>query len=75
MRLFNEAQLGTIRDEARLLVQRAGDHEHDLQALVAAADLHVRHAEDALSDALDVTQAGAQSSPGAAVQSVAANSR
>jgi hypothetical protein len=25
---------------------------------VAAADLHVRHAEDALSDALDVTQAG-----------------
>lgn len=58
MRRFNAEQLGTIRDEARLLVQRAGDHEHDLQALVAAADLHVRHAEDALSDALDVTQAG-----------------
>jgi two-component system, cell cycle response regulator DivK len=49
-------QLSTIRDEARTLVRRAGDHQDDLQALVAAADLQVQHAEAALADALDVAQ-------------------
>jgi len=49
-------QLSTIRDEARTLVQRADDHEGDLEALVAIADLHVRQAEEALADALDVAQ-------------------
>ena len=49
-------QLSTIRDEARTLVQRAGDHEDDLEALVAAAELHVQQAEEALADALDVAQ-------------------
>ena len=49
-------QLSTIRDEARTLVQRADDHEGDLEALVAVADLHVRQAEEALADALDVAQ-------------------
>ncbi|MGB2712941.1 MAG: response regulator [Vicinamibacterales bacterium] len=49
-------QLVTIRDEARVLVQCADDHEDQVQALVAAADSHVRHAEEALSDALAGTQ-------------------
>lgn len=35
----------SIRDAARILVQRAGDHEDALQALVAAAETDVRHAE------------------------------
>jgi CheY-like chemotaxis protein len=48
-------QLAAIRDEARILVQRAGDHVDELQTLVAAADTQVRHAEGALSDALDGT--------------------
>jgi two-component system cell cycle response regulator DivK len=49
-------KLAALRDEARILVQRASDHEHDLHALVAAAEMHVRHAEDALSDALEGTR-------------------
>jgi CheY-like chemotaxis protein len=52
-RTDHSEQLATIRDEARILVQRAGDHEDDLQALVATADMRVQHAEEALSDALD----------------------
>jgi two-component system, cell cycle response regulator DivK len=52
---FESDHLATICDEARALVQRAGDHEHNLQALVAAAETYVRRAEEALSDALDVT--------------------
>jgi CheY-like chemotaxis protein len=49
-------ELAAIHAEARSLAQRAGHHEDDLQALVVVADLHVRHAEDALSDALEGTQ-------------------
>ncbi len=44
-------QLATIRDEARVLVQRVDDHEDQVQALVAAAERHVQHAEEALSEA------------------------
>jgi CheY-like chemotaxis protein len=55
MSLTHVEQLASIRDEARVLFQRAGDHVGDLQALVAAADLHVRRAEEALSDALHIT--------------------
>lgn len=46
---------GSIRDAASRLVDRAGMHENDLQALVATADMHIRHAEEALSDAVDAT--------------------
>jgi two-component system cell cycle response regulator DivK len=53
---LDSQQLSTIRDQARTLVQRAGDHEDDLEALVAAADLRVQQAEEALADALDVAQ-------------------
>jgi CheY-like chemotaxis protein len=49
-------RLSTIRDEARTLVQRAGDHEDDLEELVAAADVRVQQAEEALADALDEAQ-------------------
>jgi CheY-like chemotaxis protein len=52
---FKSDHLATICDEARALVQRAGDHENNLQALVAAAETYVRRAEEALSDALEVT--------------------
>lgn len=49
---FPFGALATLRDAARTLAQRAGDHEEDLQALVAAAEVHVALAEQALSDAL-----------------------
>lgn len=53
---FHSERLVTVRDEARILVQRAGDHEDDLQAFVAAGHMHALHAEEeALSDALDET--------------------
>ena len=48
------SRLSIIRDHSRILAQRAGDHEGRLEALVAAADLHVRHLQDALSDVPDV---------------------
>jgi two-component system, cell cycle response regulator DivK len=49
-------QLAIIRDEARILVQRAGDHEDGLEALVAASESYLRRAEAALSQSLDVTR-------------------
>jgi two-component system cell cycle response regulator DivK len=52
---FHSGQLATIRDEARVLVQRAGNHEADLGAFVAAAETSVRAAEAALLDAPDAT--------------------
>ena len=52
---FHSEQLAIIRDEARVLVQRAGNHEAELEALVAAAETSVRSAEVALLDALDAT--------------------
>ena len=48
-------QFATIRDETRVLAQRAGDHEDDLQTLVVAARMHVRYAEEALSDVFAAT--------------------
>ena len=48
-------QLASIRDEARILSQHAGDHEDDLEALVAASESYLRRAEAALSISLDVT--------------------
>src|ERR1041385_6037456 len=53
---LHSEQLSTIRDEARILVERAGDHEDDLKAMLATADLHVQHSEAALVDAVDVAQ-------------------
>ena len=53
-------QLSGIRDDARVLLERTADHEHGLEALVAAADLDLRHAEAALSDALVVGRGGAE---------------
>ena len=49
---LHSERLSTIRDEARSLARRTGDHEGDLQALVVAAELHVQHAEEALAGAL-----------------------
>jgi two-component system, cell cycle response regulator DivK len=54
-RSVRSEELAIIRDEARILVQRAGAHEEGLEALVAAAETYVRHAEEALSDVLKVT--------------------
>ena len=53
-------QLTGIRDDARVLLERTADHEHGLEALVAAADLDLRDAEAALSDALVVARGGAE---------------
>jgi two-component system, cell cycle response regulator DivK len=46
-------QPASLRDEARVLAERAGDHKAHTEALVAAAAAHVRDAEEALSAALD----------------------
>jgi CheY-like chemotaxis protein len=44
-------QLAQLRHDARLLIERAGDQEVQLEALVASAARDVRHAEAALSQA------------------------
>lgn len=54
--LSHREELATIRDEARMLAQRACDHQDHLQALVVAAEMDVRHAEDALSGGPDEMQ-------------------
>jgi CheY-like chemotaxis protein len=46
-----------IREDARILVERAEDHESELEAIVATADSDVRHAEFALSRCMDVAHA------------------
>lgn len=48
-------QPASIRDEARILAERAGDYKDHAEALVATAETYVRDAEAALSDALDAT--------------------
>jgi two-component system, cell cycle response regulator DivK len=53
--LRSERPETSIRDEARILTERAGEHEDQLEALVAAAETHVRNAEAALLDALDAS--------------------
>jgi CheY-like chemotaxis protein len=47
-------ELLRVREDARTFVERAGEHERQLEALVAAAESDVRHAEFALSRCLDV---------------------
>jgi two-component system, cell cycle response regulator DivK len=49
---FPSEQLAYLCENARILVQRAAHHQNDLQALVAAAETEVRHAETALTYAL-----------------------
>jgi hypothetical protein len=39
-------ELAIIRDEARMLVQRAGDHEERLEALVKACDDQIKERTD-----------------------------
>jgi CheY-like chemotaxis protein len=46
----------SIRNEARILAERAADYQDRAEALVAAAASHVRDAEAALSDVFDATQ-------------------
>jgi len=49
---FSFEQLMRIRDDVRRLAARAADHELDLEAVVRTAEIDVRHAEAAQSDAL-----------------------
>jgi two-component system, cell cycle response regulator DivK len=46
-------QLACLREHAQILVQRAAHHRNDLEALASAAEVEVRHAETALTHALD----------------------
>ena len=46
-------QLAQFRDDARLLVRRTGDHQQELEALVADAEREVRSAEAAIADAVE----------------------
>jgi CheY-like chemotaxis protein len=52
---FTSEQLVRIRDEARIIIRNAANQEDNLEALVAAAETDVGHAEAALAHALDVT--------------------
>jgi CheY-like chemotaxis protein len=53
-------QLAQFRDDARLLARRTGDHQQQLEALVAEAEREVRSAETAMADAVEtgIDQAG-----------------
>jgi len=46
-------RLADIRHDAQILIERAGDHEVQLEALVAAAEGDLRHAAAAVSHAAD----------------------
>ena len=48
---FPAEQLAELRHHARLLIERAGDQEGQLEALVAAIEGDLRHAEAAVSQA------------------------
>ena len=50
---YSADQLASLREHARILVQRAAHHRNDLEALASAAEVEVRHAETALTHALD----------------------
>jgi two-component system, cell cycle response regulator DivK len=50
---FSSDQVVCLREHARILVQHAAHHRNDLEALAAAAEIEVRHAETALTHALD----------------------
>jgi hypothetical protein len=49
---FSFEQLARIRDDIRRLAARAADHQHELEAVVRAAEADVREAEAARSHAL-----------------------
>jgi hypothetical protein len=55
---FASKQLADLRHDARLLVERAGDQEGQLEALVAATDGDLRQAEAAVSHAADDLDVG-----------------
>jgi CheY-like chemotaxis protein len=55
---FAAEQLIDLQQDAQLLIERAGDHEGQLEALVAATEADVRQAEAAVSQAADVLDAG-----------------
>jgi two-component system, cell cycle response regulator DivK len=46
-------QLASIRDEARTLAQRAGEHEERLHDFVASSETFVRYAEAAFANAIE----------------------
>ena len=50
---FPTDQLADLCENARILVQHAAHQKNDLEALVTAAETDVRHAETALTHALD----------------------
>jgi PleD family two-component response regulator len=50
---FPSEQLADLRHDARLLIERASDHEGQLEAVVAATEQDTRHAEAAASHAAD----------------------
>ena len=50
---FPSDHLASVRRDAQRFIQRAGNHESQLEALVAAAEGDLRHAETARSEAAD----------------------
>jgi CheY-like chemotaxis protein len=50
---FSSDRLATFRQDAQLFLERAGDQEGQLEALVAAAEVDLWYAEAALSHAAD----------------------
>jgi two-component system, cell cycle response regulator DivK len=50
---FSSGHLAIVRRDAQRFVQRAGNHESQLEALVAAAEGDLRHAETARLEAAD----------------------
>src|SRR6187200_3337246 len=55
---FASEQLDALRHDAQLLIERAGDQEGQLEALVAATEGDVRQAEAAVSHAADDLDVG-----------------
>jgi CheY-like chemotaxis protein len=51
---FDPDQLADLRDDAQLLIRGTGNHEGQLEALVAVSEGDVRHAEAAISHAADL---------------------
>lgn len=51
---FTSEQLADLRHDARILIERAGDQEGQLEALVVAAERDIRQAEAAVSHSTDL---------------------
>src|SRR5688572_16913286 len=51
---FTSQRLADLRHDARILIERAGDQEDQLEALVAAAERDLRQAEAAVSHTTDL---------------------